>query len=40
MYVVNDCGILKEEGIKIIKDFYINKNSINFNKVVCINYGR
>lgn len=32
MYVANDCGILKEENIKIMKDFYVDKNFIDIEK--------
>jgi hypothetical protein len=33
MYVVNDCGILKEKDIKIMKDFYVDKNFIDIEKI-------
>ena len=32
MYVANDCGVLKEEDIKVMKDFYIGENSTDFEK--------
>lgn len=32
MYVANDCGILKEENIKMMKDFYAGKIFTGFEK--------
>lgn len=32
MYVANDCGILKKEDIKIMKDFYVGEDSADFEK--------
>ena len=32
MYVANDCGILKREDIKTMKDFYVGEGSTDFEK--------
>lgn len=32
MYVANDCGVLKKEDIKVMKDFYVGENSTDFEK--------
>lgn len=33
MYVANNCGILKREDIKIMKNFYVGESSTNFEKI-------